>query len=62
MIVGCIILWLLVGAIAIWRFYHGMLKHFYESVGRSMWKEEDGKDFFKRFFLTRCTILLLGVL
>lgn len=60
MIVGIVILWLLAGVISVWRFYHGMLRNFYEHCGLSMWKEKDGKEFFKKFFLTSCPIFILG--
>ena len=60
MVVGCIILWLLAGAISVWRYYHGMLKNFYETVGLSMWADKEGKDFFKGFFLRSIIFVLAG--
>ncbi len=60
MIVLGIILWILVGAVSVWRFYHGMLKSFYEEVGHSMWEEQEGKDFFKRFFIRSIIFVLSG--
>ncbi len=49
MIILVIIVWLLLGAISVWRFYHGMLREFYNDFGISIWSEEEGKKMLKRY-------------
>lgn len=38
MIITIIIIWLLLGLIAVWRFYHGTLKDWYITFNESIWE------------------------
>jgi hypothetical protein len=50
---GFIIIWLLLGAIGIWREYHGTLRWWYERHGESYW------DFHRRHGNSAIQMLLL---
>lgn len=62
MIVLFIIIWLLLGIIAVWRDYHGTLKTWYEDFNESYWDfdKENNNSSAIRMMLYISPLLILG--
>ena len=62
MLILFIIIWLLLGVIAVWRDYHGTLKEWYRNYGESYWKfdKENNNSSAIRMIVNTSPLLIIG--